>query len=116
MVDGTVWGLNADAATSLARQNGGQIMLDPRQQADLARQQALRDAQDQQRILQQNATFGLQQGNQISNLNTERAMALNAQANAAANVANQLTQLGQARANNVNAINNAMSSAASLAR
>jgi hypothetical protein len=113
-MDGTIFGLNADVVTNMAAQNGGQIMQDPRQQMDLQYQQKLRDAQAQQRLIQENAIFAGQQNNQGANLNTQRAMALNAQANAAQNVSNQLNQLGQARTANTNAILGAMQSVGGL--
>jgi hypothetical protein len=116
MADGTVWGLDANAVTGMAGQNGGQIMLNPQQQAQLAQQQANQAAQAQQQLAQQNAVFGMQMGNQAENLNKQRQMALNAQANAATNVANQLNQLGQARAQNSQLIQGAMQGAAGLFR
>lgn len=115
-MDGTIYGMDANAPLGLAGQNGGQMMLNPQQQADLARQQAMKDAQFNQGMAQQNSVFMGQQANQAANLNTQRAMALNAQANAAQNVANQLSQLGQARQTNANLIQGAMQTAAGLYR
>lgn len=114
--NGTIQGLDANAAMDLARQNGGQMVLNPQQQMDLMRQQATRDAATQQGLANQQAVFGAQMGNQASNLNTQRAMALNAQASAAQNVANQLSQLGQARSANAQLIQGAMQGAAGLFR
>lgn len=115
-MDGTIYGLDANAAMNIANQNGGQMMLNPQQQADLARQQAMKDAQFNQNMAQQNAVFSGQQANQAANLNTQRAMALNAQANAAQNVANQLNQLSSARQTNAGLIQGAMQTAAGLYR
>lgn len=114
--DGTTYGLDANAALGLAGRNGGQMMLNPQQQAALAQQEANRAAQAQQGLAQQQATFGAQMGNQAANLNTQRQMALGAQANAAQNVANQLGQLGQARSTNAQLIQGAMQGAAGLFR
>lgn len=115
-MDGTIQGLDANAPLGLAGQNGGQIMLNPQQQADLAQQQAERASLFNQKLGQQNSVFMGQQSNQAQNLNTQRAMALNAQANAAQNVANQLSQLGQARQASANLIQGAMQTAAGLYR
>lgn len=114
--NGTVGGLDANATIDLARQNGGQIMLNPQQQAQLAQQEANRAAQTQQNLANQQAVFGAQMGNQAANLNTQRQMALAAQSNAAQNVANQLNQLSQARSTNASLIQGAMQGAAGLFR
>lgn len=114
--NGTVQGLDANAALDLSRQNGGQMMLNPQQQQDLLRQQATKDAITQQGLANQQAQFGAQMGNQAANLNTQRGMAIAAQQNAAQNVANQLSQLGQARSANAQLIQGAMQGAAGLFR
>ncbi len=92
------------------------IMLNPQEQATLAQGMAnnamiqqMRDASQQM-----GASAGL--ANNAANLNTTRQMALQAQANAAQNVANQLQQLGQARATNAGLVQGAMNTAAGMFR
>lgn len=90
--------------------------LSPEEQARLANEmsrQAGRDSLNQQ---MEASAFNARLGNTAANLNTERNMAINAQQNAANNVANQLAALNQARSTNANAISNAMNTAAAMFR
>jgi hypothetical protein len=109
-------GLNANPVTGIASQNGGQMMLNPQQQMDLAQKQAQSAAQDNFNNSAQSQAFGAQLGNASGNLNTQRQMAVAAQANAANNVANQLSNLQQARATNAQLVQGAMQGAAQLFR
>jgi hypothetical protein len=92
------------------------VQLDPGQQASLQNHLSREAGQDTLNQTMQGQAFVSQLGNQAANLNTERAMALNQQANAANNVANQLQNLSQARASNANAISNAMNTVAGMYR
>lgn len=109
-------GLNSNAVTDIARQNGGQMMLNPQQQMELAQKQAQSASQDNFNNAAQSQAFGAQLGNASGNLNTQRQMAVAAQANAANNVANQLNNLQQARSSNAQLVQGAMGGAASLFR
>jgi hypothetical protein len=92
------------------------IQLDPSQQAQLQNHYAREAGQDTLNQTMQGQAFTSGLANQAANLNTERAMALNAQANAANNVASQLQNLSSARSSNANAIAQAMNTAASMYR
>lgn len=107
-------GLNSNDVFDTLNKAG--VQLSPEQQARLANQSAREAGQDTLNQTMQGQAFMSQLGNQAANLNTQRAMALNQQANAANNVANQLSALSQARSANANAINNAMNTVAGLYR
>lgn len=96
--------------------NRAGVQLDPNQQAALQQHYAREAGQDNINQQMQSQAYGAGIGNQIANLNTERAIALNQQANAANNVRDQLQNLTSARNANAQAISNAMGMAAQLAR
>ncbi|MBO3463126.1 hypothetical protein G7B40_001430 [Aetokthonos hydrillicola Thurmond2011] len=107
-------GLNTDPVMSTLSAAG--IQLDPNQQAALQNHYANLAAQSNMAQSMQSGAYGAGLGNTAANLNTQRAMALNAQANAANNVANQLNALQNRAAISANAINSAMQGAAGLFR
>lgn len=113
---GRVAGAGLNSSPVFDTLNRAGVQLDPNQQAKLANQFAREAGQDAMNQQMQGQAFSAGLGNTAANLNTERAMALNAQANAANNVANQLSALSQARATNANAISNAMNTAAGMFR
>lgn len=90
--------------------------LSPQEQAQLANEAARQAGRDSLAQQMEASAFNAQLGNTAANLNTERAMAVNAQQNAANNVANQLAALSQARSTNANAIASAMQTAAGMFR
>lgn len=107
-------GLNSGNTYETAKQWISQ--LNPAEQARLQNEIARQAGQDSLNQQIQAASFNAGLGNTAANLNTERAMALNAQQNAANNVANQLSNLSQARSTNANAIAQAMQTAAGMFR
>lgn len=102
-------GLNTGNVDSTYQRLKGELT--PEQQGILANRLANEAATQQNQQLQQAQAFNAGLGNTAANLNTERNMMVNAQANAANNVANQLNQLGQARASNANLLGQAMNTA-----
>jgi hypothetical protein len=107
-------GMNSDQVFDYLQKQG--IQLDPAQQQRLMNESAREAGQDTLNQTMQGQAFMGQLGNQIANLNAERGMALNAQQNAANNVANQLVGLNQARNANAQAITNAMSTVGGMFR
>jgi hypothetical protein len=90
--------------------------LDPAEQARIANELLQEAQRANMESTMQSQGFGAGLGNQVANLNTERAMAVNAQQNAANNVANQLNVLANRSNANAQMINQAMLGAAQLAR
>lgn len=104
--------MTAQPTAQFGRRND--LYMSPQQQMAL-QQRGVNDAATQQmRQMQQQmgVTAGL--ANQAANANTQRAMVLEAQKNAAMNVANQLHQLSQNRATNASALANAMNVGAGM--
>lgn len=105
---------SAQGVVDFGRQNG--LMIDPSQQMQMGEDAARNNAQFQQGMSRSDTTFGAALGNQVANLNNQRAMALNAQANAA-NMAGQQLQNAANRAQaNAMAIQGAIGSGLGLAR
>ena len=107
-------GLNAESAFDAMQRQG--VTLDPSQQAGLANQLANQAAAEETNRSYGQQAFGAGLGNTAANLNTQRAMALNAQANAAQNVANQLNNLANARQSSAMMANQAIQGSAGLFR
>lgn len=105
---------NAQGVVDYMRQNN--LTIDPNQTAANAEQAARDNAQFQQGMSRSDTTFGAALGNQVANLNNQRAAALNAQANAA-NMAGQMLNNAANRANaNAQMIQGAIGSGLGLAR
>ena len=105
---------NAQSVVDFARQNN--LNIDPSQQMQMGEDAARNNAMFQQGMSRGDTTFGAALGNQVANLNNQRSMALNAQANAA-NMAGQQLQNAANRAQaNAMAIQGAIGSGLGLAR
>lgn len=105
---------NAQSVVDFARQNN--LNLDPSQQMQMGEDAARNNQMFQQGMSRGDTTFGAALGNQVANLNNQRSMALNAQANAAAMAGQQLQNAAQRAMSNAQAIQGAIGSGLGLAR
>ncbi|HEY9598362.1 MAG TPA: hypothetical protein V6D33_11890 [Cyanophyceae cyanobacterium] len=113
---GYITGMNNQEVLNLANANGNQMNLNPQQQLDLMQKYGNANAKFQNDMMLNNAAIAAGITNQGANLATGRQMAVNAQANAAQNVANQLNQLSNARTANANMIQGALQAGTGMIR